>query len=208
MFAPRELLFMTMDSSFTVVMARLRDGDQDAAFQVFGKFLNGLIALASSHFESRLQSKVDPEDVVQSVYLSFVKKLNHSSYELADWGGLWSLLATITVRKCCDRQKFWRASRRNVASEVASPHDSEGFSWWEAIDRGPTPLQALVLAETWDELIADKKPMQRTIAELAFNGYTSVEIAKQCRCSERTVYRAVKNLREQLIEIDSSGCDD
>jgi RNA polymerase sigma factor (sigma-70 family) len=199
---------MTMDSSFSVVMARLRDGDEEAAFQVFGKFLNGLIALASSHFESRLQSKVDPEDVVQSVYLSFIKKLKTSPDELADWGGLWSLLATITIRKCYDRRRFWRASCRSVASEVASPHESEGVSWWEAIDRGPTPLQALVLAETWDELIADKKPLQRTIAELAFNGYTGVEIAKQCRCSERTVYRAVKNLREQLIEIDSSGCDE
>jgi RNA polymerase sigma-70 factor, ECF subfamily len=196
---------MTMDSSFSVLMARLRDGDQEAAFQVFGKFLDRLIALASSHFDSRLRSKVDPEDVVQSVYLSFLRKMDDLPYELVDWDGLWSLLATITIRKCHDRSRFWRAARRDIASEVAIPHDPEGIAWWEAIDRGPTPFQALVFAETWDELISHPKPLQRNIAELAFNGYSGVEIARQCDCSERTVYRAVKNLREQLVEMDADG---
>jgi RNA polymerase sigma-70 factor (ECF subfamily) len=198
---------MTIDSSFPALMSRFREGDEEAAFQVFGKFLHRLIALASCHFESRLRSKVDPEDVVQSVYLSFLRKMDESPYDLADWGGLWSLLATITIRKCHDRKRFWRADRRNANLEVEIPHDSQGVAWWETIDRGPTPLQALVLAETWDELIADQKPLQRTIAELAFNGYSGVDIAQQCDCSERTVYRALRKLREQLLEMDADRDD-
>ncbi len=189
-------------------MCRLRDGDQEAAIQVFSKYLHRLIALASCHFESRLRSKIDPEDVVQSAYLSFLKAIENPSYELADWGGLWSLLAAITVRKCYDRQRFWRASKRNVAREVSIPHDSEGTAWWEAIDRDPTPLQALIFAETWTELISDYKPLQRTIAELAFEGYTGVEIARKCDCSERTVYRLVNQLRSKLIEFDPTADED
>jgi RNA polymerase sigma-70 factor (ECF subfamily) len=186
------------------MMTRLRDGDQQAASVVFEKFVHRLIALASCQFESKLRVKADPEEVIQSVYLSFLKRMETAPYELADWGGLWSLLATITLRKCHDRRRFWRAAKRDYTAEVASQHDPEGNAWWEAVDRSPTPLQAMVLAETWEKLIAQHNPLQRSIAELTFQGYTGVEISKRCDCSERTVYRVVQRVRELLTAMDGS----
>ncbi len=197
---------MARESSFAVMMAQLRNGDQEAASAVFAKFLQRLIALASSQFNSRLRDKADPEDVIQSVYLSFFKRMETAPYELADWGGLWALLATITIRKCHDRRRFWRASKRNDLVEVAAFHDHEGNAWWEAVDRSPTPLQAMILEETLEQVIAQQKPLQRRIAELTFQGYTGVEIARRCQCAERTVYREVKWIREQLtamVEVDN-----
>jgi RNA polymerase sigma-70 factor (ECF subfamily) len=195
---------MTMDSSFALMMNRLRDGDEQAASEVFQKFLHRLIALASRQFESRLRVKADPEDVIQSVYLSFLKRIETSPYEIADWGWVWALLVTITIRKCHDRRRFWRAARRDYTAEVASVHDPEGNAWWEAIERGPTPLQAMVLAETLDELTAGHTASQRMIAELTFQGFSGVEIAKRCECSERIVYRVVKRMREQLTAMDAA----
>jgi RNA polymerase sigma-70 factor, ECF subfamily len=57
-------------------MARLRSGDQDAAREVFQRFVGQLIRLARRQFDVVLRRKVDPEDVVQSAYKSFFSLSN------------------------------------------------------------------------------------------------------------------------------------
>ena len=195
---------MAMDPAFLLVMSKLRAGDQEAAAEVFRRFLTRLIALASHQFEARLRAKDDPEDVVQSVYKSFFRRDDRSPFELSDWDALWALLATITVRKCRDRRQFWRAERRDAGREMATGHDQVDEAWWEAIDRGPTPLQATILAETLEQLIRPLNARGRTIAEMSFRGYTSVEIAERCECSERTVGRVLARVRDRLGEMQAA----
>jgi RNA polymerase sigma-70 factor, ECF subfamily len=192
------------DPTFFLVMSRLRAGDQEAAAEVFRRFVTRLIALASHQFEARLRGKDDPEDVVQSVYKSFFRRDDRSPYELSDWESLWALLATITVRKCRDRREFWRAARRDPGREAASSHDPSAEAWLEAIERGPTPLQATILAETLEQLISPLNPRDRAIAEMSFQGYTAAEIAQHCECSERTVGRVLARIRTRLEEIEAA----
>ncbi len=193
---------MTEELSFPEMLEGLRNGDPIVVTRVHEKFAHRLIALASRQFEARLRVKADPEEVIQSVYLSFLKRMKSSNYELADWGGLWSLLVVITIRKCQKRHRFWRATRRDYTAEV------DGFDVLQAnparseFDRQPTPLEGLMLAEIWDRLIERLDPLDRLIAELAFQGDTRVEIALACDCSERMVYRALRRIREELIELD------
>src|SRR5262245_8961171 len=94
---------MSPNDSFQQLMARLRAGDDDAASAVFHRFARRLIGLARSHVDSWLQHKVDPEDVVQSVYESFFRRHQEDLFEVQSWDSLWSLLTLITVRKCLKR---------------------------------------------------------------------------------------------------------
>jgi hypothetical protein len=64
----------------TLVKRGIRSGDAGAAAPVFQRFAGRLIAPARSRLGDRLRAKVDPDDVVQSVYKSFF--LRHANGEL------------------------------------------------------------------------------------------------------------------------------
>src|SRR5437879_8938088 len=62
---------MPHEHSFDDLMARLRTGDNDAATQVFNRFANRLIELARRQLDPQIRQKLDPEDVLRSVFRSF-----------------------------------------------------------------------------------------------------------------------------------------
>jgi len=64
-----------MTNSFAEFLARLHGGDDAAAQELFGRFAHQLIALALRHINAGLRHKVDPEDVVQSMYKSFFRRV-------------------------------------------------------------------------------------------------------------------------------------
>jgi RNA polymerase sigma-70 factor (ECF subfamily) len=190
---------MSEHPSFDVVMAELRAGVDSAAAQIFERFAQRLIALARSRLDARLRAKVDPEDVVQSVYKSFFLRHADGRLDPGDWDGLWALLTVITLRKCgCWREKFHTASR-DMEKEVPLPSaGSASSSGWETVDRDPTPAEAAMLAETVALVLHDLEGRDRDIATLALQGYTATEISAQLGRPERTVYRVLGRIKKQL----------
>jgi RNA polymerase sigma-70 factor (ECF subfamily) len=133
--------------SFDELMARLRRGDDQAATAVFQRFAHKLIHLARDHIQAELRHKVEPEDIVQSVFRSFFTRYGAGEFEVGTWNDLWGLFTLITLRKCVNRVEYFHAQCRDVVREVprsAKPDDSGRA--WEPIDRAPTPLAAAVLA--------------------------------------------------------------
>src|SRR5438270_11395293 len=134
---------MDASDSFADVMARLRNGDDQAATEVFQRYMNRLLVLARQQFDAVLRRKVDPEDVVQSAYKSFFLRYGEGKLEVQDWRNLWSLLTMITVRKCLDRVEYHRAERRDVRREAAAQPDAAGAEGaepgWQAASPEPTP---------------------------------------------------------------------
>ena len=55
-----------------------------------------LIGLARAHLAGRLRHKVDPEDVVQSAYKSFLLRYGEQARAADGWDRLWGVLTTIT----------------------------------------------------------------------------------------------------------------
>jgi RNA polymerase sigma-70 factor (ECF subfamily) len=188
---------MTEDRSFAAVMHRLRAGDEAAA-EVFHRFAGRLIALARTHLDGRLRQKVDPEDVLQSVYKSFFLRHAQGQLNPHDWDSLWSLLTVITVRKCGRWRERFQAGRRDVHAEVAlqAPADESGGGW-EALAGDPTPSEAAVLAETVEELPRGLEGRDRDIVALTLQGYTAAEISAQLRRPERTVYRVLGRVKKR-----------
>ena len=196
---------MANDPAFAQVISKYRSGDEVAAREVFGRFVHRLVALASKQFDQRVRSKEDPEDVVNSAYKSFFRRDVRAPFDLSDWDGLWALLATITVRKCIDRREFWRAECRDVGREDGAGFEPTAQSWEEAVDREPTPDQALALAETLERLFVRLGPDRREVAELSLQGYTAPEIVDRCGCSERTVGRVLARVRVILEEMEAEA---
>src|SRR5947209_1095765 len=88
-----------MESPSADLMARWRDGDQQAAGELFRRYADRLRALARTRLSARLARHVDPEDVVQSAYRSFFSGARSDRYALRRSGDLWRLLVSITLHK-------------------------------------------------------------------------------------------------------------
>jgi hypothetical protein len=80
------------DENYTAFIVGLGAGDE--------RFASRLIALARAELDSRIRQKVDPEDVLQSVYKSFFRRHAEGEFDLDGWDRLWAVLATITINKC------------------------------------------------------------------------------------------------------------
>src|SRR6516162_6734905 len=162
-----------MSDSFAEFLARLHSRDDAAAQELFGRFAHQLIALALRHIDARLRHKVDPEDVVQSTFKSFFIRYGHGNLDVVNWNSLWGLLTLITVRKCAERAAYHRAERRDAAREVSPPRGEEAAPGQEPHGREPTPLEAVVLTETVEQLFAGLDGPERNVLELSLQGYTS-----------------------------------
>jgi len=188
----------TMSNSFAEFLARLRRRDDTAAEELFGRFTHQLIALALRHIDTGLRHKVDPEDVVQSAYKSFFFRYGAGNLEVVNWDSLWGLLTLITVRKCAERAAYHRAERRDAAREVSPPRGDEPAPWLEPLGREPTPLEAAVLSETIERLLASLDEEERPILELSLQGSTTREISERLGRAERTVRLIREGIRHRL----------
>jgi RNA polymerase sigma-70 factor (ECF subfamily) len=164
----------------------------------FDQFTRRLIGLARGHLDVRLQHKVDPEDVVQSAYKSFLLRYGEDALVSQELDSLWSLLSLITLRKCADRVRHFTADRRNVSREAAAGPASDIEPWREAIGREPTPEQAAVLAETVEQMLSELAPPERPIVELSLQGYSTREVSERLARSERSVRRVRERVRQKL----------
>jgi RNA polymerase sigma-70 factor (ECF subfamily) len=191
---------MDSQGSFEQVMARLRDGDPAAAAEVFNRFAHRLLALARVRLDGRMRQKMDPEDVLQSVFRSFFSRQAGGQFDLANWESLWGMLTAITLRKCGRRIDYFRAARRNVQREIA-PAGNGSFSGWDALAGEPTPSEAAMLTETLEQLMRQLDEQQRSILSLSLQGCSSRQISEQAGCTERTVRRVLERIRKQLHDL-------
>jgi RNA polymerase sigma-70 factor (ECF subfamily) len=181
--------------SFNDLMTRLRAGDEQAACEVFQQYTGRLIGLARSRLGSRLRQKVDPEDVLQSVYKSFFTRQARGEVEAVDWDGLWSLLTVITLRKCGRWVERFHTGMRRLDAEVSGADSARS---WEAVASDPTPEEAAMLTETVERLLHGLEGRERQIVTLALQGAAVPEIATEVGRTRRTVQRVLARVKEQL----------
>src|SRR5947209_7362385 len=106
-----------MDEPSGALLARWRDGDQQAADLLVRRFGQRLRALARSRLPAALARQVDAEDIVQSAYRSFFAGARAGRFVVDDGGGLWRLLAAITLHKLQRQLERHRAGKRALARE-------------------------------------------------------------------------------------------
>jgi RNA polymerase sigma-70 factor, ECF subfamily len=194
-----ELSSMAESDSFEDLMTRLKTGDQGAATEIFDRFARRLIGLARSRLDDRLRQKVDPEDVMQSVFKSFFRVQSDGKVDLAGWESLWALLTVITLRKCGHRVEYFHAACRNVSREVTPrPSSDESAASFQAIARDPTPSDAAMLTETVEQLLRELQPREQEVVTLSLQGYSVPDISQQVGRTERTVHRVLERVRKRL----------
>ena len=196
---------MTQQLSFDEVFAQLRRGDEAAATRVFQRFSHQLLALANHRLRGPLRQKVDPEDVVQSVFRTFFARLSKGQFTVGGWESLAGLLTRITVRKCGKWVDYYHAESRDLNREW-SPHQAgsdaaqsrSNQTGWEFLDRQPTPAEVAVLTETVQEMLRGLDEREQKIVSLSIQGHAIANIVKQTGCTQSKVYRVLRMIRDRL----------
>lgn len=182
-------------------MARYQAGDEQAAEELFSKYMRRLIGLANSRLSSKMARRVDPEDVVQSAYRSFFMHARKGRYVIENSGDLWRLLVVITLNKLRQKVEFHSAGKRGINLEQSIKRDGSMAHFVpQAVDREPTPQEELGLMEEIEQLTEGMDDLQRQIVELRLQGYRIEEIADEVARSERTVRRVMDKVKARLQE--------
>ena len=198
----------TADDRSGDLMARWCQGDQRAAAELFQRYADRLVALARSRLSAKLASRLDPEDVVQSVYHSFFADTRAGRYQVERGGELWQLLVTITLHKLQCQVQRHTAQKRTVKNE-------KGFGSEDSLlriqqhfqDHEPSPVEAVALTDELEQLMRRLDPMQRQILVLRLHAYNLDEIAAQVNCTERTVRRVLDRVKRQLEQPPAENPD-
>jgi hypothetical protein len=189
---------------------------QRAAEQIWLRYVERLVRLAERRLSPALRRRVDPEDVLQSVYASFCLRHRNGEYALADRNDLWCLLARITVNKAAGAAARHRRKRRDVRAEHVDVlgtggEDRDHTAIGLLRDTQPTAEEALRLSEEVQARLAQLgDETLRNIARWKLAGFTDQEIAApdKLNCAVRTVERKTARIRDLWTRADRQNDTD
>lgn len=178
------------------LLARLRAGEQDAATALYRRYADHLRALAKAQSGPALAARLDPEDIVQSVFRTFFRRAAADGYDVPRGDDLWKLFLVIGLNKIRNAAAHHRAAKRDVRQTVplgdATPAGPAGGAVTPA-DTDETVLR-LVIAEA----LAGLPETARRVVALRIDGHEVADIAAHTGRSKRSVERVLQQFRDQL----------
>jgi tRNA A-37 threonylcarbamoyl transferase component Bud32 len=118
------------DEPSSDLVEHLRQGDERAAAEIYARFADRLLALARTRLSKRLAQRLDPEDILQSVYRSFFTRVRDGRLLVAEDHDLWPLLATITIKKVRRQAIRQQAAKRDARLESSLSLGAEEKAAW------------------------------------------------------------------------------
>jgi RNA polymerase sigma-70 factor (ECF subfamily) len=182
------------------LVVRLRDGDPQAAEEIFARYAQRLTSLAEQQLSRKLAARLDGADVVQSVFRTFFRRSAAGEFRIDSSAELWRLLVQITLQKARAYGRQHTAGVRDVAAEAPG-----GAAWLiEAVSREPGPAEAAALVDQIEELLRGLPAIYCDLLQLRLEGYSVSDTAARLGVSRRTVHRALYLLRQRLTRIAAS----
>lgn len=179
------------------LLQRCRQGDEQAARELFVHYARRLTRIADVHLNQKLAGREDGEDVVQSVFRTFFRRSAGGEFQFDSSEKLWKLLVQITLRKVRSRARYHTAEKRDVGAEEA------GEAWWfEALADDPGPAEAAELMDLIGAVLKGLPPLYGQLLEMRMQGQEVADIATALRLSRQGVYRALDLLKERLARLE------
>jgi DNA-directed RNA polymerase specialized sigma24 family protein len=180
---------------------------------VWERFCIPLQGVAARFLGSRVQGRVGPEDVVQSVYRTLYRRAKSAAAAAAgapqparpanpdDPDTLWKLLVTVTIRKAINKRVAHLRQKRSAAATLSGAGPD-----WAGAAAEPTPAEIAEQAETVANLKAAlvgqfDHDLHKRIAAMVLDGARASEVAAAVGCVERTVYRVKREMEDAVAGI-------
>lgn len=192
------------DPTDCALLRRYRDGEADAATALYVRYAKRLQLLARAQAGKDLAIRIDPEDVVQSVFRTFFRRVAAGHYAIPDGEELWKLLLVIALNKVRELGVYHRAAKRdvgNTAPLVAALEQLMG-------QRTAHDESFAVLRMTVDDILRDLSDVQKRMILLRIEGHGVDHIAQVTERAKRSVERVLQAFRARLqaeLSVDSRG---
>lgn len=177
------------------LIALLRDGDEDAAAVIYDRYAPKLNDYVAAKLDSRLKSSTDPEDLVQSILWSLVRRVRMGQYEAPDGKTLWSLITVMALHRVQRRREHFSAQKRDGSRNISLADLVADQSGSEAV---PASESFEEFERTVQEVVESVGPELGQILQLRLEGFLVEEIAEQLNRSKRSVERVLSRLKQQL----------
>lgn len=176
------------------LLHRFQRGQADASTQLYLRYARRLHALAVKQSSPDLAQRLDPEDIVQSVFRTFFRRAAEGHYDVPDGEEIWKLLLVIALNKVRTAGEYHRAAKRDVRMTAS------GSSYERAVEKesGQDETAYLILRMVVDQALEGLPALHRRMIELRIEGYEVGEIAEQVERSKRTVERVLQEFRARL----------
>ncbi len=173
---------------------RWKQGDQRAADELFWRYQKRLLNLVRSQLNVRLQSRLDAEDLVQSIMRSAFRITQQESLQYNEESGFWKWLVSVALNKTFNRIDRETADKRDVKRESSKLQEMD-----ERIAQEPTPADVTEFADLLENILSKltKEQCQALIGKL--EGLNQNEIADRLNVNVRTVQRMGPALRRAAI---------
>lgn len=183
--------FPIEDPDFDRFQKKLQLGEFTAVKTLFDEYAQRLVSLATQNIDAALLKRFDGDDVVQSVFRTFFRRLEEQSVKIKHQQQLWRLLVTITLCKTRTHARKHTAQMRGVSGE-RSGLDTR------ILGVAPAPEDLVSLCEEIDLAVAGLPDPTMQILALRLHGRSRVEIAELLGLSRQTIHRLLKLLEERL----------
>ena len=179
----------------------LESGEPSHERDVVERYSVDLINLARQRLPNMIKGRVDPEDVVQSVYRSFFRRLRNGDFTFEESYDVWRLLVVMTYHKVKNVTKHHRRQKRDAVRDfsyqAASPDATPDLP-----GPSPQPDDLAVMMDYLQKLLDELPERHHQLVVLRLEGHSIGEIAEQLNVSRRTVLRVlgqVKHLAERMM---------
>jgi RNA polymerase sigma-70 factor, ECF subfamily len=176
------------------LLRRLRLGSEDAATQLYLRYAHRLRGLARSRSSAGLATRVDAEELVQSIFGSFFRGASNGYYDVPAGEELWKLFLVIALNKIRSKGSFHTAAKRDVRRSTERDVFVVCKDVPEEQDSAELGFLRLTVNEAMDRLPAE----QRKVVALRIDGHEVAEIAAQTGRSKRTVERLLQEARQRI----------
>jgi RNA polymerase sigma-70 factor (ECF subfamily) len=179
------------------LLRRVRQGSNDAATDLYLRYVHRLRALAQAQTSTQLARLVDTEDIVQSIFGSFFRGASQGLYDVPAGEELWRLFVVIALNKIRAKGNYYRAAKRDMRLTV---HCERIEDREQPHDRGSEEDLAF-LRLTVEEALEKLPPQHKQVLTLRIEGHEVAEIAGLTGRSHRTVERILQQVRQRLTEL-------
>lgn len=191
------------DTTDQQLVEQCRTGDEGAAAELFNRYVSRLMGVARKRLGERMNSRLDPEDVVQSVFRTFFTRLKKDQFEIVQEDDLSKLLVRITLHKTLRQIAYHKAARRDPSAETVQGELSQQ-DILQVMTREPTPETVVTFIDQLDHFLGRLEPEEQAMLTLRLQGSSTEEIAQQMNSYDRKVRRVLERVRALAQEEEQS----
>jgi RNA polymerase sigma factor (sigma-70 family) len=191
---PHRLRKVTLEpgTDFLRLLQDLHAGRAGAARRLYDQYGPYILKAVRRRLHARLRTKFDSMDFTQDVWASFFAHVA-DKYQLTSPHQLVRLLTTMARNKVVQTGRaLTQRQKRNVHRETSLERQLKGGA--DLVGPEPTPSQIVMAEESWDQLLAQQRPVHRRILLLLREGHTDATIAAEMGLSLKTVRRVARKL--------------